>query len=145
MLRKFALWFICFGLSFLISGVFGWTKQGKAFLYIHLGTNIIIVLACPVICIIVSFAKKCVTEEIGAISVITILVTVVSLAIILFATFGPTHLFDIDFFVAYQIMTLCQCLCSNSEKKATKKVLFQKKIYNHDKRRISIEIHLFYL
>lgn len=134
MLRKFALWFICFGLSFLISGVFGWTKQGKAFLYIHLGTNIIIVLACPVICIIVSFAKKCVTEEIGAISVITILVTVVSLAIILFATFGPTHLFDIDFFVAYQIMTLCQCLCSNSEKKATKKVLFQKKIYNHNKR-----------
>ncbi len=134
MLRKFALWFICFDLSFLISGVFGWTKQGKAFLYIHLGTNIIIVLACPVICIIVSFAKKCVTEEIGAISVITILVTVVSLAIILFATFGPTHLFDIDFFVAYQIMTLCQCLCSNSEKKATKKVLFQKKIYNHDKR-----------
>lgn len=134
MLRKFALWFICFGLSFLISGVFGWTKQGKAFLYIHLGTNIIIVLACPVICIIVSFAKKCVTEEIGAISVITILVTVVSLAIILFTTFGPTHLFDIDFFVAYQIMTLCQCLCSNSEKKATKKVLFQKKIYNHNKR-----------
>lgn len=144
MLRKFALWFICFGLSFLISGVFGWTKQGKAFLYIHLGTNIIIVLACPVICIIVSFAKKCVTEEIGAISVITILVTVVSLAIILFATWGATQLFDIDFFVAYQIMTLCQCLCSNSEKKATKKVLFQKKIYNHDKRRISIEIHLFY-
>ena len=134
MLKKFVLWFICFGLSFLISGVFGWTKQGKAFLYIHLNAGIIFVLAYTVIYIIVSFAKKCVTAEMGAISVITILVTVVSLAIILFATWGATQLFDIDFFVAYQIMTFCQCLCSNSEKKATKKVLFQKKTYNHDKR-----------
>ena len=118
MLRKFALWFICFGLSFLISGVFGWTKQGKAFLYIHLGADIIFVLSYTLIYIIVSFAKKCVTAEMGAISVITILVTIVSLAIILFATWEATQLFDIDFFVAYQIMTFGQCLCSNSEKKS---------------------------
>lgn len=52
---------------------------------------------------------------------------VASLAIILFATFGSTHLFDIDFFVAYQIMTLGQCLCSNSEKKRLKKCFSKKR------------------
>ncbi len=45
-----------------------------------------------------------------------VLVTVVSLAIILFATWGATKLFGIDFFVAYQIMTFGQCLCTDSKK-----------------------------
>lgn len=41
MLIKFASWFIRFGLSFLVLDVFGWTEQGKAFLFISFGDIII--------------------------------------------------------------------------------------------------------
>mgnify|MGYP000395776683 CR=1 FL=1 len=115
MLKKFALWFICFGLSFLVSDVFGWTEQGKAFLYINLGTRILMILAFIVIFIITGIDSGSVAEANG-ISFLLVLVTVVSLAIILFATWGATKLFGIDFFVAYQIMTFGQCLCTDSKK-----------------------------
>lgn len=115
MLKKFALWFICFGLSFLVSDVFGWTEQGKAFLYINLGTRILMIIAFIVIFIITGIDSGSVAEANG-ISFLLVLVTVVSLAIILFATWGATKLFGIDFFVAYQIMTFGQCLCTDSKK-----------------------------
>lgn len=115
MLKKFALWFICFGLSFLVSDVFGWTEQGKAFLYINLGARILMILAFIVIFIITGIDSGSVAEANG-ISFLLVLVTVVSLAIILFATWGATKLFGIDFFVAYQIMTFGQCLCTDSKK-----------------------------
>lgn len=115
MLKKFALWFICFVLSFLVSDVFGWTEQGKAFLYINLGTRILMILAFIVIFIITGIDSGSVAEANG-ISFLLVLVTVVSLAIILFATWGATKLFGIDFFVAYQIMTFGQCLCTDSKK-----------------------------
>lgn len=115
MLKKFVLWFICFGLSFLVSDVFGWTEQGKAFLYINLGTRILMILAFIVIFIITGIDSGSVAEANG-ISFLLVLVTVVSLAIILFATWGATKLFGIDFFVAYQIMTFGQCLCTDSKK-----------------------------
>lgn len=115
MLKKFALWFICFGLSFLVSDVFGWAEQGKAFLYINLGTRILVILAFIVIFIITGIDSGSVAEANG-ISFLLVLVTVVSLAIILFATWGATKLFGIDFFVAYQIMTFGQCLCTDSKK-----------------------------
>lgn len=116
MLKKFALWFICFGLSFLVSDVFEWTEQGKAFLYIHLGTGILILLVFVAICIIYSLINGCAAEMSG-ISFLTILITAGALAIVLFATWGATKLFDIDFFVAYQIMTFGQCLCTDSKEK----------------------------
>ncbi len=115
MLKKFALWFICFGLSFLVSDVFGWTEQGKAFLYINLGARILMIIAFIVIFIITGIDSGSVAEANG-ISFLLVLVTVVSLAIILFATWGATKLFGIDFFVAYQIMTFGQCLCTDSKK-----------------------------
>ena len=111
MLKKFALWFICFGLSFLVADVFGWTDQGKAFLYIHLGTGIIIIA----IIILVVFIAGGLTNSIfegSAISLLAALVTFANLAIILFATWGATKLFEVNFYVAYQIMTFGQqCLC----------------------------------
>lgn len=116
MLKKFALWFICFGLSFLVSYVFGWTEQGKAFLYIHLGTEILIILALIVILVIAGLASGSAAEANG-ISFLVVLVTAGALAITLLATWGATKLFGIDFFVAYQIMTFGQCLCTDSKKK----------------------------
>ena len=116
MLKKFALWFICFGLSFLVSDVFGWTEQGKAFLYINLGTGILIILVLIVILVIAGLASGSAAEANG-ISFLAISVTAVTLAITLFATWGATKLFGIDFFVAYQIMTFGQCFCIDSKKK----------------------------
>lgn len=116
MFKKFAVWFICFGLSFLVSNVFGWTEQGKAFLYINLGTNIFIILALIVILIIAGSNIVNVLEGFG-LSFLIVLYTVVTIAIILFATWGATKLFNVDFLVAYQIMTFGQCLCTDSKKK----------------------------
>ena len=116
MLKKFALWFICFGLSFLVSDLFGWTEQGKAFLYIYLGADILIVLVFVAICIIAGLASGR-AAEINGISFRKTLTTVGALAIVLFATWGATKLFGIDFFVVYQIMTFGQCLCTDSKKK----------------------------
>ena len=113
MLKKFAVWFIYFGLSFLVSDVFGWTEQGKAFFCIHLGADILTIL---VIILIAGLVSGCAAEMSG-ISFLTILITAGALAIVLFATWGATKLFDIDFFVAYQIMTFGQCLCTDTKKK----------------------------
>ncbi|MBO5116705.1 MAG: hypothetical protein J6C25_04270 [Treponema sp.] len=115
MFKKFALWFICFGLSFLVES-WGWTEQGKAFMYINLGTSILIVLIVLAILVIAGIADGCAAEANG-ISFLAILVTIGALAITLFATWGATKLFNVDFYVAYQIMTFGQCLCTSNKKK----------------------------
>ena len=106
--------FICFVLSFLISNVFGWTEQGKAFLYINLGAGILITLL-GIAIYIISCLDSGWTEGMNVISFIAILNIAGALAIILFATWVATKLFNIDFFVAYQIMTFGQCLCTDSK------------------------------
>ena len=115
MLKKFAFWFICFGLSFLVQS-WGWTEQGKAFFYIELGISVLIIVALIAIFIIISFGNRCALEASG-VSFLLILIITFQIAIILFATWGATKLFDVDFYVAYQIMTLGQCLCADSKKK----------------------------
>ena len=50
MLKKFALWFICFGLSFLVES-FGWAEQGRAFLYIECGTIGVIIALLVLVCL----------------------------------------------------------------------------------------------
>lgn len=115
MLKKFALWFICFGLSFLVQS-WGWAEQGKAFLYIHLGIDILIVLVVLAIVVIAGLVEDCAAEANG-LSFILVLATAGILAIVLFATWGATKLFNVDFYTAYMIMTFGQCLCSNKKKK----------------------------
>lgn len=115
MFKKFVLWFICFGLSFLVQS-WGWTEQGKAFLYINLGADILLILVVLAILVIAGLAEDRAAEANG-ISFLVILVTVGIVAIVLFATWGATKLFNVDFYVAYQIMTFGQCLCTNSKKK----------------------------
>lgn len=114
MFKKFALWFICFGLSFLVES-WGWAEQGKAFLYINIGADIIIILIALAIIVIAGIAEDCAAEANG-ISFIVILATIGILAIVLFATWGATKLFNVDFYTAYMIMTFGQCLCSNNKK-----------------------------
>ena len=50
MLKKFALWFICFGLSFLVES-WGWAEQGKAFMIIDLGATGLIIAILILICL----------------------------------------------------------------------------------------------
>ena len=112
MLKKFALWFICFGLSLLVES-FGWAEQGKAFLYIELGSIGLIIAILVLICLFVGTGAL---EKLG-LSFILVIIYAISVVIALFATWGATKLFDVDFFVAYQIMSFGQCLCDSSSKK----------------------------
>ena len=120
MLKKFAWWFICFGASFLISDVFGWTDQGRAFLYIRLITSI---AAFSIVILILLIAGIAVKEKLlmTGISFLFVIWQAVSIVIVLFATWGATKLFDIDFFVAYQIMSFGACLATTSTSKKEKK------------------------
>lgn len=102
-LKKFALWFICFGLSFLVES-FGWTEQGRAFLYIELGSVGLIIAVLVLICL---FGGTGALEKLG-LSFILGIIYAIMIGIALFATWGTTKLFDVDFFVAYQIMSFGQ-------------------------------------
>ena len=112
MLKNFALWFICFGLSFLVES-FGWAEQGRAFLYIELGTVGLLIAVLVLICL---FGGTGALEKVG-LPFIFVIIYAITTGIALFATWGATKLFDVDFFVAYQIMSFGQCLCGNSSKK----------------------------
>lgn len=118
MLKKFAWWFICFGLSFLVADVFGWTDQGRAFLYIRVGASILILL---IIVLVLLLAGVAVREKlIATVGSVTLLIsTAVAIAITLFATWIATKLFDVDFLVTYQIMTFGACLVTNSSSKSS--------------------------
>lgn len=110
MLRKFALWFVVFGLSFLVQS-WGWTSQGNAFLYIHLGGTVLILAVILLLCL---FAGDGLGEKFG-LSFIVVILGAIILGITLFATWGATQLFHVEFTVVYQIMTFGQCLCGSSK------------------------------
>lgn len=116
MLKKFATWFVVFGLSFLVSDVFHWTEQGKAFFYIHLGASVVLIFVL-VVALVVTGLVEGEAAEANAISFLLVLVVAGILAITLFATWGATKLFGVDFYVTYQIMTFGQCLCTENKKK----------------------------
>lgn len=107
MLAKFAMWFICFGLSFLVQA-WGWTEQGRAFLYIECGAIGLIIAVLVLLCLV---GGNGALEKFG-LSAILVIIYAVSIGIALLATWGATKLFDVDFFVAYQIMSFGQCLCN---------------------------------
>ena len=110
MLQEFALWFIAFGLSFLVRS-WGWTSQGNAFLYIHLGSAVLLLAVTLLICL---FAGEGLGEKFGF-SFIVVIFGAAILGVDLFATWGATQLFNVEFTVAYQIMTFGQCLCGSSK------------------------------
>lgn len=114
MFKKFITWFILFGLSFLVSNVFGWTEQGKAFLYIHLGVDVVILLVLALILPIAGIVTR--DAEANGISFVLVLVTAGILAIALFATWGSYKTFWYRFLCSCQIMTFGRCLCSRDKK-----------------------------
>lgn len=115
MLGKFVQWFIYFGLSFLVADVFGWTDQGRAFLYTYIGVGAVYVAIFVLMLLVAGVACK---EKLAAMgySVVTIVFLVIRVAIILFATWAATKLFGVDYFVTFQIMTFGACLTRSSKK-----------------------------
>lgn len=112
MLKKFAFWFTCFGLSFLIQSL-GWTEQGKAFLYINIGGIALIVLVYIVILMITGLTNGYAIEA-GGFSFLSIFFAAIIVSIKLLTTLGATKIFDVDFYVAFQIMSFGQCLCNSN-------------------------------
>lgn len=106
MLEKFLLWFITFGLSFGLQRL-GWAEQGEAFCYLMLGMNSTIIIVVAFISLLLGDG---VLEKLSFPLIMIILYTA-EIFIIVIATWGATQLFQIDFFIAYQIMTFGQCLC----------------------------------
>jgi len=115
MRKKFALWFAYFVLSFLVQSL-GWAEQGKAFMFIKLGLDVLWVLICLVRAIAARVHVRFSIPASGA-TFIIVLMMFASILIVLFATWVATQLFDVDFYVTYQIMTFGQCLCSSKTEK----------------------------
>lgn len=111
MVKKFIIWFLCFGASFLIDHL-GWMEQGKAFMYISLSIDIILVLLCFIYTIILCFDDSNHIED----STLNIaLKSFGTIIIALIATWGASKIFNLDFYIIYQIMTFGQCW-SNTQK-----------------------------
>ena len=92
----------------------GLTEQGEVFLYINLGVRVIIIIAIVRLLIVAG----AVGDEVllaGCVSGVIIIIMIATIMIILFATWVDTQLFNVDYFVAYQIMTFGQCLSENSK------------------------------
>ncbi len=102
MLKNFVKWFVIFGVSFLLQILTG-IEQGKAFCMIFLA-----LLALKLLIAIIGASS--ITGKTGKVTKIAILLGAVAVGIILVSTWGATKLFNVDFYVAFQIMTFGQCL-----------------------------------
>ena len=106
MLREFFWWFVFWGASILVQ-LMGVTDQGTAFVCIHLSCTILVWIVGVVY---VGYFKEALRfgKEIQTYVTIEAVLEVVARII---ATWGVTQLFDVNFAVAYQIITFGQCLC----------------------------------
>ena len=119
MLKKFAWWFTCFVLS-LLMGEFGWIDQGRAFLYVYL-----VFIALVFIWATFKILRKGVVDnkKLSA-TIASILIAfggIMAVAVMLFAAWGATKLVQVDYFVAFQIMTFGACLSDSSSNNQPKK------------------------
>lgn len=112
-MEKIITWFAIFGLSFLVSFL-QWAEQGKAFLYIYIEYTILIFL----IAIFINLFKIYCIKGIFKFSFLTIGVMAVNIIIILFSTWVATKLFNVDYYITFEIMLFGACLCpSNSSQR----------------------------
>ena len=106
MLQKFSWWFVVFGASMLVQ-LMGLTDQGTTFVCIH--------LSCTVLVWILGFWYVGYFKDAlrfgKEIQTYVTIEAVLEVGFRIIATWGVTKLFDVNFAVAYQIMTFGQCLC----------------------------------
>ena len=105
MLRRFAIFFIVLGLSYIVQEL-GWAEQPQAFFAIDIAFTILFILGVILLCL---FIGEDAMEKYGA-SIALVIGTSVVLGISIFATWAATKLFNVSFFIAYEIMSFGQCL-----------------------------------
>lgn len=112
MIAKFVWWFIVFALSFLAQNA-GMAAQGTAFFYIHFGVQVIIL---AIFALLFFIAGDDFATKIEASSVV-IIFSAIALALVLFLPWVISKLFNVDFFLAYQIVSFISCVFNNGSKK----------------------------
>ena len=112
-LKKLVRWFAVFGLSYFLAGI-SKLEQGTAFFYIYISCYLLMILAFGIAILIfggpIAYLKKTV------ISFFIIFASVAIIAIELLAAWLATMLFNIDFYVVFQLLKFGQCLCLESKK-----------------------------
>ena len=99
-------WIKFFGRKFRLD------RTRKGVFYINIGA---VGLLIAVFILIVLFMGSGTLEKLG-ISIVLVIFSAIIIGITLFATWGATKLFDVDFYVAFQIMGFGQCLCTSNKK-----------------------------
>lgn len=111
MFKRFLGWFAVFGISYLIQAL-GWAEQGTAFVWLHFGCRTLFVV------FLILFGGWMISKATHpVIAFPAVLIMLAEVAVPLLATWAATAIFDINFGVAYQIMTFGQCLIANDSNK----------------------------
>ena len=107
MIAKFVLWVISFAFSFPLSEI-GMIEQGKIFLCMHIiASSVFFVVETFIHILKNDFSRPLVFD----------FVFILEIALTLIASWGVSKIFTIDFYVAYEIITLGKCICFNIRNK----------------------------
>lgn len=110
-ISNFIIWFSCFGLSFLLNALFD-VNQGKAFIFFHLEIDFIFLIIFILMAIFGAIKRDSYFYD----SLEAVLSIALPLIVIFFSTWMASKLFNIDFYLAYQLMTFGRCLSNNRKK-----------------------------
>lgn len=105
---QFVVWFTGFGLSHFVANQLGWAEQGVAFLYLFIGASLLFNIICFFLVLEFLDWSDVFRFWIGL---------AIDIGFVLLATWGASRIFDVNFYVAYQIMTFGQCLCVTQRSK----------------------------
>lgn len=108
MLKNLVTWLICFGLSFAVAS-FGWAERGEAFMYIYLGAMLLLWLGRAIVYCLTSGKSW---KFILVLVAMLILIFAAEVLLAMGGTWIVNKLFDVDFYVAYQIITFVMCFCN---------------------------------
>lgn len=110
MFKKFSRWLIIWIVSFIIQ-LLGIANQGVAFFWLDVGGIVLILILLLLIGVLGTksfIAKIAATLGVG-------FITICIFGFSLFLTWLISFLFNIDFFITYQVVTFIQCLFKNKQ------------------------------
>ena len=121
MLINFFVWFIEYGFSFLLANIFDGLEQERMFYCIYFLVPIILLTIRVVALIIqIELISNLLGEEAdhgvnGIVTCVIALNILKNVIVLIVVTWVITKIFYTDFFVAFQIITFGQCLCSTEQ------------------------------
>lgn len=117
---KFVIWFIFFGISFAVANI-GGIEQAKAFMYITLGSFVLIMAFITLLFIFVGrFSQQHIYYDADFFGESTLfwipwvldIFVIIFIVVIFLLTWVASYLFNVDFYLAYEIITFIPC-CIN--------------------------------